>query len=120
MINVTSGDEKNELSTTIQAAMKDMAVKQAERNLNLGELQERVLGSLDLDRVKSEKKYPEILTAIEDPRATHMLIHHSIPIDLGAKYEKPAHNHGLVVTYVSDPAYKGPTGLVVAADDAVD
>ncbi|RYD05228.1 hypothetical protein N752_10560 [Desulforamulus aquiferis] len=37
-----------------------------------------------------------------------------------AKYEKPARERGLEVSYVSDTAFKGPVGLVVSSDDAVD
>ena len=110
----------SDLDVILSEGLRDSVTKQAERNHYLGELRERVIKSLKFDQVKSEKIYPEILRAFQDPRASRLLIHHVVPIKLGSRYEKPARERGLKVTYVSDPNFKGQFGLVVAAADAVD
>lgn len=108
------------LDVILNEGMRDAVTKQGERCHYLGELRERILRALDLRQVKSEKIYPEILDAIKDPRASHVYIHHAVPVKLGSRYEKPARQRGLNVTYVCDQTFKGSLGLVVASDDAVD
>lgn len=115
-----TGTPTSEMDVIFQEGLLAKVTKQDERRHYLGELRERVLRALDLKQVKSEKVYPEILAAIKDPRASHVLIHQSIPIKLGSRYEKPARERGLRATYVNDPAFRGSIGLVVAAKDAVD
>lgn len=108
------------LELILQEERQAAITKQSERSQYLGELRERVLRALDFQQAKSDKVYPEILSAIKDPRASRLLIHHKVPIKLGSRYEKPAKQSGLAVTYVSDPGFRGSIGLLVASDDAVD
>ncbi len=110
----------SDLDVILSEGLRDKVTRQAERNYYLGELRERIIKSLSFAQVKAAKIYPEILQAIQDPRASHVLLHHVVPIKLGSRYEKPARAKGLTVTYVSDPNFKGQIGLVVAAADAVD
>ncbi|MEW6696265.1 MAG: DUF1694 domain-containing protein [Bacillota bacterium] len=109
-----------DLEVILNEGMRDAVTKQGERCHYLGELRERVLRVLDLRQAKSQKIYPEILDAIKDPRASHVYIHHAVPVKLGSRYEKPARQRGLNVTYVWDQTFKGSLGIVVASDDAVD
>ena len=64
--------------------------------------------------------YPEIVKALEDKRAAKMIISGEIDFYLSEKYQKLAENVGKPVTIISDPEFKGNTGLVVVSDDAVD
>lgn len=114
------GESNSDLDLILQEGRRELITKQNERNHYLGELRERVLRALDFQQAKSDKIYPEILSAIKDPRASRLLIHHNVPIKLGSRYEKPAKQRGLAVTYVSDPGFSGSIGLLVASDDAVD
>lgn len=117
---MTDNSGAYDLDLILKVALNGAEIKQDERKLFLGELRERVLRVLDISQVKAEVTYPEILQAIKDPKASNLLIHHCISVKQAAKYEKPAKQKGLEVTYVCDSAFKGSLGLVVSSDDAVD
>lgn len=104
----------------LREALDGLQFKQGERNLFLGELRERVIRVLDIAQAKAKVLYPEIIEAINHPKANNLLIHHSVSVKEASRYEKPARQKGLKVTYVCDTGFKGSVGLVVAAEDAVD
>lgn len=112
---------KSELEQTISVGFQGPPELKLEEKLHhLGEFRERILLSLTKAQVMRRTAYPEIKQALEDNRATKMLIHGNIGYRFRDKYQKMAVRTGKAYTIVHDPDLKGDLGLVVASDQAVD
>lgn len=95
-------------------------IKREERRHYLGEFRERVMKLLSKKQVKEPAIYPEIKKALQDKRATGVLISGDIDFRYAEKYEKLASEAGKRHSIIHDPEFKGDTGLVVISDHAVD
>jgi len=85
----------------------------------LGEFRERVLKVLSKEQMKNPQPYPEIETALKDPRSSRLLLNGDLDYDFRAKYLKLAHKYAKPYTVINDPELKGDTGLAVISDHAV-
>jgi len=95
-------------------------IKREEKRRYLGEFRERVIKLLSKKQVKEPAVYPEIKKALQDKRATGVLISGDIDFRYAEKYEKLASEAGKRHSIIHDPEFKGDTGLVVISDHAVD
>jgi len=112
---------KSEMERTIAVGLHGAPeLKYEEKKQHLGEFRERILKLLTKAQVMENKIYPEIVEALQDQRATKMLINGDIAYQFRSKYQKIASELGKSYTVVHDPELKGDAGLVVAADQAVD
>jgi len=112
---------KSEMEQTVAVGIKGAPeLKYEEKKRHLGEFRERILKLLTIAQVMEDKIYPEIIEALQDKRATKMLINGDIAYKFRSKYQKIAHELGKSYTIVHDPELKGDAGLVVAGDQAVD
>lgn len=112
---------KSELEQTIAVGIHGTPeLKYEEKRRHLGEFRERVLKLLTKGQVMENKIYQEIVEALQDQRATKMLIHGDIAYRFRSKYQKIANELKKPYTIVHDPELKGDVGLVIASDQAVD
>jgi uncharacterized protein YueI len=95
-------------------------LKREERRRLLGQFRERVIRVLTLSQIAEPGTYPEITNAIAHPMARRLIISRKADITAAAEYIRLARKHQLSFTTVDLPDFKGPIGLVVAADIAVD
>ncbi len=120
-------EKENNLSTRSKLEQKlfagihgDPELKKEEKNRHLGEFKERIIKALTVDQVHEEGVYKEIDDAINHPKARQLIISRQVDLDYAGDYIQLAKLEGLAFTTVDDPDFKGPIGLIVAADDAVD
>ena len=95
-------------------------IKREERKGLLGQFRERTIKVLTFEQIAEPGTYPEINQAISHPRARRLIISRKADLAAAAEYIRLARKHNLSFTTVDLPEFKGPVGLVVAADDAVD
>lgn len=113
--------KKSELEQTIAFGLHGPPeIKSEEKRQYLGEFRERVLLTLTKAQVMRSAIFPEILEALKDSRSTKMLIYGDIPYRFRNKYQKLATSMGKPFTVIHDPDLKGPIGLVIASDHAVE
>jgi len=112
---------KSKMEQTVAVGIKGAPeLKYEEKKRHLGEFRERILKLLTIAQVMEDKIYPEIVEALQDQRATKILINGDIAYKFRNKYQKIAHELGKSYTIIHDPELKGDAGLVVAGDRAVD
>ena len=95
-------------------------LKKEERQYYLGQFRERVIKVLTFEQIAEPGTYPEIKEAMAHPRAKRVIISRRASLPSANEYVYLAHKHNLNFTTVDSPEYKGPVGLVVAAEQAVD
>ncbi|HOB35332.1 MAG: YueI family protein [Firmicutes bacterium] len=95
-------------------------LKREERQRYLGQFRERVIKVLTVEQINEPGIYEEIRAAMAHPKARKLLISSRADLAEAAEYIRLARQHNLSFTVVNLPEYKGPIGLVVAADEAVD
>ena len=111
----------SELERTVLAGMHGPPeLKRAEKRHHLGEFRERVMVLLTKKQVMEPGIYPEVVRALEDKKASGVLLNGEISFNHTAKYEKLATGMGKKSTIVHDPDFKGQAGLEVVSDQAVD
>ncbi|WP_438447934.1 YueI family protein [Gorillibacterium sp. sgz5001074] len=111
---------KSGLEQTLQAGIHGAPeLHKEEKNRFLGEFRERVLRMLTRSQVGEPVAYPEIESALKDPRASYMVVHGDISSKALDKYKKLAQAAGKPVTARHDEDFAGETGLVVVSKSAV-
>lgn len=111
--------EKSELEKAVSVGLHGAPeVRPEERSHLLGELRERVLAVLTADAIKRPSLDPAVVKAMQDPRASAVVLDADLPYDDLAKYLRLAKAHDLPYTMRSDPAHRGDIGLVVVSDRA--
>jgi uncharacterized protein YueI len=112
---------KTELERTISVGLQGPPELKLEEKMHyLGEFRERILKSLTKGQVMKSDLYKEIIEALQDKRATKMLLHGDLAYKFRGKYQSAATEIGKSYTIVHDPDLKGDLGLVIASDQAVD
>lgn len=114
---LSKGEIEKALSIGLHGAPE---LRRDEKRHYIGEFRERVITLMSKKQVVEPGVYPEIVKALEDKRATKMIISGEIDFHLSEKYQRLAEDMGKPVTMISDPEFKGDAGLVVVSDDAVD
>jgi len=94
--------------------------RRQERVLYLGSLRERVLKALTREQVREPWVYQEIIRAAHSKKAKKIIVSGDIARKHYKKYEELARQAGLRFKLSSSGRYKGDTGLVVLADQAVE
>lgn len=113
--------DKSPLEQSIFVGLKGAPeLKREERRHLLGQFRERVIKVLTFEQIAEPGTYPEINQAIAHPKARRLLISRKANISSAAEYIRLARKFNLSFTTVDLPEYKGPIGLVVAADEAID
>jgi len=113
--------EKSELEQTIiQGWYGEAEIKKDEKRYYLGELKERIIRLLSKEQVKEDIIYPEIVSALQDKRASKMLINGELEYKEIEKYRQLAREKGKQATVVHNPEFKGNVGLLVASEQAID
>lgn len=111
---------QTELAKAILVGMEGTPeLKREERSHFLGEFAERVLASLTREQVRETGIDRQVAAAIEDRRATAVIVSADVPFADAHKYEDLAGKRGIPFTMRGDPELKGPVGLVVVAEEAV-
>ncbi|MDD4657877.1 MAG: YueI family protein [Eubacteriales bacterium] len=95
-------------------------LKKEERQYFLGQFRERVIKVLTFEQIAEPGTYPEIQEAMAHPLARRLIISRRAILAASNEYLHLARKHNLAFTTVDNPEYKGPVGLVVAAEQAVD
>lgn len=95
-------------------------LKKEERQYLLGQFRERVIKVLTFEQIAEPGTYPEIKEAMAHPLARRLIISRRAKLPASNEYLHLARQYHLAFTTVDSPEYKGPVGLVVAADQAVD
>lgn len=95
-------------------------LKKEERQYFLGQFRERVIKVLTFEQIAEPGTYPEIREAMVHPLARRLIISRRAILPASNEYLHLAREYNLAYTTVDGPEYKGPVGLVVAADEAVD
>lgn len=95
-------------------------LKKAERQYYLGQFRERVIRVLTFEQIAEPDTYPEIREAMAHPLARRLIISRRAILPASNEYLHLARLLDLAFTTVDSPEYKGPVGLVVAADEAAD
>ncbi|NLM22156.1 MAG: YueI family protein [Peptococcaceae bacterium] len=118
---ISNWAQKSELERTIASGIGGAPeIKREEKLQFLGVFKERVLKYLTKQQVVEDKLYREIITALQDQRATKLLINGDLPFKAREKYRQKAQELGVNYTIIFDSALKGEVGLVVASDYAVE
>jgi len=113
--------KKTELEQTLAVGFQGPPqIKIEEKRHYLGEFRERVLKVLTIAQVMRTRIFPEISQALQDQRADKMLIYGDIDYRFRGKYQRLAHKMGKNYTIIHDPELKGPVGLVIASNQAID
>lgn len=94
--------------------------KHDEKVYYLGEFKENVLRLLSQEQVGEVAIYPEVMEALQDKRATKMIINGKMGSTFIEKYKKLAGKVNKPYTVRNDPEFKGTTGLLVISNEAVD
>lgn len=94
-------------------------LKRDEKIRYLGEFRERVIRALTLSQIHEEGTYEEILAAIRHPKAKKLKISREADLQAAKEYINLAKEEDLSFTTVDSPEHKGPIGLVVVSDEAV-
>ena len=117
----TLSDDTNDLEQRLMTGIHGTPELRRDEKLQyLGEFRERVLKVLSKEQMKNPRPYPEIETALKDPRSSRLLLNGDLDYDFRAKYLKLAHKYDKPYTIVNDPELKGETGLAVISEHAVD
>lgn len=95
-------------------------LKREERQRLLGQFRERVIKVLTFKQIAEPGIYAEIKDAVAHPQARRLIISRKADLSGAAKYIRLARRQNMAFTTVDLPEFKGPVGLVVAADEAVD
>ena len=95
-------------------------LKHDEKIRYLGQFKERVIRLLTKKQVTEPALYPEIVEALQNPRADKMLINGDLGDVFTAKYQRLARRLQKNYTVTHDPELKGDTGLEVISKDAVE
>lgn len=95
-------------------------LKREERRHLLGQFRERVIKALTFKQIAEPGTYSEITEAITHPKARRLIISRKANLASAAEYIRLARDYSLSFATVDLPDFKGPVGLVVAADEAVD
>ncbi len=94
--------------------------KKEERMHLLGQLRERMILVLPENRVKRCEIPEELERALKDIRASMMVVKGTVGVSAILTYERLAKRYGVRMVTVSNPEFKGNTGLVVVSNHAVD
>jgi uncharacterized protein YueI len=117
----TLSDDINEVEQRLMTGIHGAPELRRDEKLQyLGEFRERVLKVLSKEQMKNLQPYPEIETALKDPRSSRLLLNGDLDYDFRAKYLKLAHKYAKPYTIINDPELKGDTGLAVISEHAVD
>lgn len=112
---------KSGLEQTLQAGIHGAPeLHKEEKDYFLGEFRERVMKVLTKKQMMDAEVFGDIREAIQDPRASKIIIDGSAPGKYNDKYEKLAASLGKISTTRRDPDFKGNLGLAVVSDKAVD
>lgn len=112
---------KNELEKIISAGFQGtLEIKKEERNLHLGQFKERVLKALTLEQVEERVIYPEIRKVLAEERVSKLIINAKASAEAEERYRAEAKKFAVPFLSISSPEFKGPVGLVVVSDEAVD
>ncbi|MDF2922924.1 MAG: hypothetical protein K0R57_1838 [Paenibacillaceae bacterium] len=112
---------KSELERTLHAGIQGAPELRGDEKAHyLGEFRERVLVALTRQQAGESVPYQEVEAALKNPRAALMVAHGQLGDKALSKYKKLAQAYGRVVTIRQDASFVGETGLIVAADTAVD
>mgnify|MGYP000907437740 CR=1 FL=1 len=95
-------------------------LKKEERQYFLGQFRERIIKVLTFEQIAEPGTYPEIREAMAHPLARRLIISRRAILPASNEYLHLARKHNLDFTTVDSPEYKGPIGLVVAAEQAID
>ncbi len=114
-------DDHSELEKVLAYGIYGTPVlKKDERLQFLGQLRERVIFALSEIQVKREEIPDQLRQALNDIRASKLVVKGTTGVDAILKYEGVAKEHGVKMTTVSDPKFIGSIGLVVVSNHAVD
>lgn len=95
-------------------------LKKEERQYFLGQFRERVIKVLTFEQIAEPGTYPEIREAMGHPLARRLIVSRRAILSESQEYIHLAREYNLAFTTVDNPDYKGPVGLVVAAEQAVE
>lgn len=114
-------ESPDEIKLALQHALNGPPeFKRDEKQQYLGQLRERILLALTRDQMGEPHVYDEARRAINDQRATLMVINGNVGLHNVIKYEQLADAAEKHHTTIHDPGLKGDLGLVVVSDQAVD
>lgn len=115
------GERRSDLEERVQhGAFGAPELKPEERSRYLGEFRERVLVALTAEQVEEPGVYPEVLVALEDTRASMLILRRDLSLQQAHDYIQMAQNKQVAFRRVDSPDLKGDVGLVVVSADAVD
>lgn len=118
---ISTWTQKDNLEQALMAGIHGVVeFKHDEKVYYLGGFKENVLMLLSQQQVAEVAIYPEVIEALQDKRATKMIINGNINISFIEKYKKIAEKMNKPYTVRSDPEFKGTTGLLVVSDEAID
>ena len=118
---LTGWAQKSEMEKTLSAGIWGQPqLRPHERRQFLGEFRERVIIYLTLEQVEEEGTYPEVIRAIEDPRAAKLILNSEVDMEAASEYMQLARQRQLQFTTVSSPRISGEAGLVVVSGEAVE
>jgi len=118
---ISTWAQKDKIEQALMAGIHGITeFKHDEKVYYLGEFKENVLRLLSQQQVTEAAIYPEISEALQDKRATKMIINGSIGISFIEKYKKLAGKVKKPYIVRNDPEFKQSTGLLVITGEAVD
>ena len=118
---ISTWAQKDDLEQAIMVGIHGaVEFKHDEKVLYLGEFKENVLILLSQQQVTEVALYPEVIEALQDQRATKMIINGNVNISFTEKYKKLAEKMNKPYTVRGDSDFKGETALLVISDEAVE
>jgi len=100
--------------------MKHIYNIQNQKKYYLGEYRERVIAALKVDQLLEDDLYPEIIEAMNNPKAKFLKMRRDIGLKFLKPYIKAAEKIDFRYEIVDGLSYLGDIGLVVVTDESLE
>ncbi|UMZ75101.1 hypothetical protein ACONDI_02713 [Natranaerofaba carboxydovora] len=79
-----------------------------------------MIKALTFEQIHEEGTYDEIIDAMNHPKAKILKVSRKVDLEYARDYINAARENGISFNTVHSNSYKGPIGLIVASDEAVE